>query len=258
MRQSVTWLDPRISASPPIRDSVHIPVSELPKRVHELPSRQETIWIADAGTEAQDAVEWLRSNGRICELQSDFEFGEAGNGRLWSPNRFLEPCVPQIPIGKALDLACGSGRDAVFLASAGFEVTAVDHLEDALVMGRDLARRYLRQGEDVEWVCSDLEQSTPSGRFDLVTCFRYLNREVLSNISRLLNPGGHLVFETFTSIHREKFGKPRTERFVLQPGELRSFVSNLTIVEYDENWHDGSHTAQLWAKNALDPRYANN
>ena len=241
------WLDTRLNASPPIADSVHIPLAELEFRVHELPPRHETIWIAKTGPFALEACAWLNANGRIAKAEDGFEYGDSAGGRLWAPNPFLEHCLNGIPPGKALDIACGSGRDAVYMASCGFRVTAIDHLQEALEMGKDLERRYLANCEPISWVRTDIEKTPPQGQFDLVTCFHYLHRPILAHISDLLAPGGKLVFETFTSVHREKHGKPRTENFVLQPSELKDLVKNLSLVEYEEDWHDSRHTARIWA-----------
>jgi SAM-dependent methyltransferase len=223
---------------------VNIPVCELPDRVHELPPRLATTRIADVGVEAAEALAWLEANGRAAVIASGFEFGESADLRLWSPNAFLEQCVSRIPVGMALDLACGSGRDAVFLASRGFEVTAIDHLADAIAMGRDLELRYAA-GAPIQWLCDDLEKLPLTGQFDLVTCFYYLNRGLLENVGVLLRPGGYLVVETFTTVHRERFGKPRSKAFVLKPGELLQMASGLSVIEYEEDWHDGRHTARL-------------
>ena len=143
--------------------------------------------------------------------------------RLWRPNAFLMNVLPRIGRGRALDLGCGCGREALAIAAAGFEVLACDRLEDALEKGRDMARRYL-QGEGIDrsgitWQCVDLEEEgPPEGRFDLITSFRYLHRPLMESIVDRLRPGGSLVLETFTATHRERYGKPSSDRHVLQLG----------------------------------------
>jgi len=254
MIEKAKWLDPRAQATPSIQDSVNIPVSELASRRHELPARFDSVLVADVGHEAGLAHSWLKENGRTAEIGSGFEYGETCQGRLWSPNAFLERSVTEIPVGKALDLACGSGRDAVFLASCGFEVTAVDHLSDAIEMGERLEQQYVGSSRPISWARVDLDNGSPAGRFDLVTCFYYLNRKLLERICDLLNPGGHLVVETFTAEHRAKFGKPRSEDLVLKPGELLKIAAELSVLEYEEGWYGDRHTARLHA--FLDPLHA--
>ena len=251
MLQKGCFLDVRPLPFPRIKGAVSIPLEELPSRVFELPSRQVRIEIVDTGPEAHKAREWLIGCGRQGDLVPDFELGNNGDYRLWAPNRFLEETLPKVPIGSALDLACGSGRDAVYLASCGYKVTAVDHLEDALEFGRELSTRYLSGAQSIEWVKSDLDKPHGLGTFDLVICFYYLNRQLLSKVFELLNPGGHLIVETFTVKHRETFGKPRSEHLVLQEGELLQLSAGLRVRDYQEGLHEGRITARLWAENPI-------
>lgn len=87
---------------------------------------------------------------------------------VWSvePNRFLVPEVEGLTPGRALDLAAGAGRNAVWLATRGWAVTAVDWSDVALERGRRLAEH---QAVTVEWVLADLREWEPPARaFNLV------------------------------------------------------------------------------------------
>src|SRR5438876_4921718 len=87
---------------------------------------------------------------------------------LWSakPNRMLVAEVGELPPGRALDLACGEGQNAVWLATLGWDVLGVDFSEVAIAKAR---RRAAAEGLDVEFVCADLLDFAPeSGAFDLV------------------------------------------------------------------------------------------
>src|SRR4051812_10452832 len=155
------FLDPRpahLAADKPIRDAVNIPLSELPERMHELGPRHRDVVIAGPEPYAVEAAVFLRECGRTAAVFEEWEFGDSGSGRLWEPNVFLQEVLGDLQAGSALDLACGTGRDAVALAGHGWQVTAVDHLEDALDRGRGLARRYLTEEADrIRWTCADLE-----------------------------------------------------------------------------------------------------
>ena len=70
------------------------------------------------------------------------------------PTALLAEWLPQLSRGRALDVACGAGRDALFLAAAGYRVDAVDISAVALDRGRPAA---LEHGLDVRWLCADLD-----------------------------------------------------------------------------------------------------
>ena len=245
--EKAKWLDPRDKVSQPIFDSVNIPFADLPHRVFELPSRKESILVANAGPEAQATLDWLIENGYGAAVGRDFEMGGDRLKRLWSPNPFLESILPEISRGSALDVACGSGRDAVFMASAGFQVTGIDHLPDAIAFAQTLSTRYLPPTESIRLIAADLDETQFVERYDLVTCFFYLNRTFLRRLKDLINPGGSFVMETFTSVNRETHGKPRSEKFVLQPNELLGLLDGFEVLRYEEDWHADRHTAQIWA-----------
>ncbi|HWA81995.1 MAG TPA: methyltransferase domain-containing protein, partial [Fimbriimonadaceae bacterium] len=194
------FLDPRPAleaAAQPIADSVSIPVEELARRMHELPPRHGRGVVAGPEPWATQGVESLRASGREAVLAESWRFGGDGRGRLWRPNDFLAEIAEGLPWGEALDLACGTGRDAVYLASLGWKVTAIDHLPDALERGQDLARRYLRpeSAGRIRWICQDLEKEPVRGEFDLVSIFWYLDRRVMRSIPDCLRRGGSLVLE---------------------------------------------------------------
>jgi tellurite methyltransferase len=247
------FLDPRPAGEAvrrPIANSVNIPLEELEGRMHELPSRRETIEVVGEAGIPEAAVAWLLEHGRLAEPVKEFEYGEAVPGRLWEPNPFLLEVIEVLPAGSALDLGCGSGREAVALAACGWHVTAVDHLPDALDLGRQLERQALSADHPrIEWLQMDLEAQLPAfeRRFELVTSFFYLNRPVIERIAEYLAPGGTVVLETFTTVHRERFGKPRREHLSLRPGELLEIAGVETLL-LDEDWHGDRHTARWWAR----------
>jgi SAM-dependent methyltransferase len=109
--------------------------------------------------------------------------------------------------GRAVDVACGSGRDATYLALAGLEIVGVDILPDALEKARELAESARRPVPTLHvplWVRADLEKAWPfpPSSFDLVVCVRFLWRALLPALAASLRPGGSLVYETFTDRQR--------------------------------------------------------
>ena len=107
------------------------------------------------------------------------------------------------PRGKALDVAMGTGRNALYLASLGYEVTGIDISPVAVARCRAEAQR---RGIRIEAVCADLT-SYPLAResYDVVLNFYYLDRELCPRLVEALRPGGVLVFETFT-LEQRRFG----------------------------------------------------
>lgn len=250
-------LDPREhheANEKPIHRAVNLPFSELPNRMHELPARSGTVRVAAEQPLAWEVVQWLRSEGRQAEIAKEFCYSSHPpdeRGRLWSPNAFLEECIEQLtPPGRALDLACGSGRNAVYLKSKGWQVTAIDRLPDALQRGKELEQRYVPEGSDIVWRVEDLESDLPEfeQKFNLITIFFYLHRPLLPRLGDWLVPRGSILIETFTTLHRSWHGRPASDAFVLQPSELPNLVNGFSILHFSEDWHGNRHTARLFAQ----------
>lgn len=116
---------------------------------------------------------------------------------IWSltPNRFVAEQLADLAPGRALDLACGEGRNALWLARRGWRVTAVDFSGVALDKGR---QRAAKDGLELKWVAADLAAYVPEpGGFDLVV-IAYLHlfphdlETVLRRAADALAPGGTL------------------------------------------------------------------
>src|SRR5271156_751346 len=138
---------------------------------------------------------------------------EAAQKTTPEPAPFLIESFPLLPApharSRALDLACGAGHNAVWLAERGWPVVAVDYAPAALARAAAHAAarsipaepRALRNPPQrfsgILLVEADLETlALPPSAFDLILCFQYLDREAFPSIERALAPGGSLVFET--------------------------------------------------------------
>ena len=131
------------------------------------------------------------------------------------------------PGGNVLDVACGGGRHAEWLAKLGFEVDAVD---------RDPSL-YREPAPGVRLLGADIE-SGPwpyAGRqFDAIVVTNYLHRPLLPVLAASLEPGGVMVYETFAR-GNERFGKPSNPAFLLEPGELLEAVrGRLRVLAYED------------------------
>lgn len=134
--------------------------------------------------------------------------------------------------GKALDIAMGTGRNALYLASLGFRVTGVDVSAVAVEKCREKAERL---GLPIEALVADLERSPlPSNEYDLIVNFYYLQRSLTAQIVAALRTGGVLVFESFT-IDQLQFGwGPKSPDHLLRPGELREMFAEMEPLLYHE------------------------
>ena len=130
------------------------------------------------------------------------------------------------PGGRVLDVACGSGRHALWLAAQGFAVTGVDRNAEAL--------QGLPAG--IEAVQADLEGAPwplPGRVFDAIVVTNYLWRPLWPDLLAALAPGGVLVFETFAQ-GQQRYGKPSRPDFLLQPGELLQVCAGLRVVAFED------------------------
>jgi tellurite methyltransferase len=178
----------------------------------------------------------------------DAKHRAAAEGSLAEPAGFVMELLPLLPLGPALDLACGTGRHALLLASRLQVVTAVDSSSVALEIleqrALDAHRAVTRvkrlaqianRGHGIQLWQADLEQvSLPSGVFSLVICVNYLQRSLFSQIERTLAPGGMLLFETHTVAQLDFAGGPRNPDYLLQLGELRTAFPSLRHLLYRE------------------------
>lgn len=248
--------DPRPSAlalGKPYAGVCNIPLEELGERTSELGPRDAPMAVVAEAELLERALKALSDLGRLGTAAPE-RMAPAKRyepRRLWRPNPFLEEIAPLIAAdGRALDCGCGSGREAVFLASWGWRVEAIDVLPKALATARQMEALYgISSAPRVNWVEADLETGfePATTELGLITCFRYLHRPLIASAANWLAPGGSLVVETFTEIHRQHHGKPRRERFVLAEGELPELAAGLEVRRYEEGWHAGAHTARLWA-----------
>jgi len=156
----------------------------------------------------------------------------------------LDDLVPRT--GKALDVAGGAGRNAIWLAQLGLDVTLVDISE----VGLEIARRRAADARvSLNTVAADIElEPLPAGPWDLIVSVHYLWRPLFAVFPGILKPGGILVFTQPTITNLQRHDKPPAE-YLLDDGELPRLVGELEIVHYEEGWlAEGRHEALLVAR----------
>jgi tellurite methyltransferase len=152
-------------------------------------------------------------------------------------SRFLVENLYLLPKGRVLDIAMGSGRNAVYLAKAGFQVEGVDISPEAVGNSQELARKL-----QVEISCrvADLGNaySIAKGAYDVIICFNYLQRSLIPAIKDGLRVGGMVVYETFI-VDQAKFGKPKNPDHLLNHNELLDMFRNFRCLRYREGIIEG-------------------
>jgi len=132
--------------------------------------------------------------------------------------------------GAVLDVACGAGRHARWLAKLGFEVDAVDRAPEL----------FTSPPPNVALLGADIEGGPwpyAGRRFDAIVVTNYLHRPLFPRLAAALAPGGVLIYETFAQ-GNETVGKPSRPDFLLAHGELLQAYATLRVVAYEDGFLD--------------------
>lgn len=168
------------------------------------------------------------------------------------PSALLEGLDTLLPrSGRALELAGGVGRNALWLARRGLQVTLADISDVALKVARN---RFAQQGLLLETLQIDLEQEPfPQGPWDLVLSVHFLWRPLFQILPSVLVPAGRFVCIQPTRSNLERHAKPPA-RFLLDDGELPRLAAGMEILKYEEGWlAEGRHEALLVARRRTSP-----
>lgn len=167
---------------------------------------------------------------------ADWDARYAASELVWSagPNRFVEEECGGLPPGRALDLGCGEGRNAVWLAGRGWRVTGADFSAVALAKGRARAEA---AGVEVEWVEADVTAwDPPAGAFDLVAVV-YVQlppadrAALLGHAAAALAPGGTLLVIGHDLVNlTEGVGGPRNPEVLMTPEAVCAEIGGLEVV----------------------------
>ena len=174
-------------------------------------------------------------------------------------HRYLQTLAVACDRAPALDLACGTGRNGLYLLARCVPVVFADRDRDRLEqVSRQLeAESFTRQQQQSRIWQVDFE--VPGTRvleaqsFGAILVFRYLHRPLLQDIKEALIPGGLLIYETFT-MEQARFGRPHNPDFLLRSGELRDCFSKWNIlhdfegIEHDPASGESRAIAQLVAE----------
>jgi tellurite methyltransferase len=147
------------------------------------------------------------------------------------PSALLADWIDRIPLGQAIDVACGAGRNALYLAELGFDVDAVDISREALGRARDTGQRL---GLCVNWLEHDLDELPElDTQYQLILIIRYVNLPLIRQLTASLAPGGFLICEQHMVTEEDVIG-PTNPAYRVKPGDLFSTAERLRIHHLEE------------------------
>ena len=151
--------------------------------------------------------------------------------RKTNPVTLVQDWLPRITPGRALDVACGAGRNAIAAAEAGFEVDAIDISSNGLKLARQDAEA---RGLAINWIEQDLDDHYEFAcGYDLIMVMWYVDLPLISKLCDCLVPGGYLVCEEHLQTETDVIG-PENPAFRVAPGALREAAGGLEILHYLE------------------------
>jgi len=142
----------------------------------------------------------------------------------------------------ALDIACGEGRNSIFLARQGFSVTGIDISTEGIVKA---SRWAVAERLEIAFLVADLETYEFTGNWDLIINFNFLLRGLIPRAVAALNPGGVMVVDTI--LDSPFLPGEHTKAYLLQPGELKGLFADFPgkVLQYEEHLLDSAPTAKL-------------
>ncbi len=164
------------------------------------------------------------------------------------PPPLLLEVAPLLPEGgTAIDLACGEGQAAVYLASRGLSTVGLDISDVALEKGRRLAEE---KGVEVHFEQADLStHELPHEAFDVIHCAHYLCRDLVPRIRQALRPGGTVVMEMLVTGRHP--GHEIPPRYLVDRNEVLRWFIDFWVLFYREGWGEARGVAQIAARKPL-------
>ncbi|KAB1185177.1 MULTISPECIES: bifunctional 2-polyprenyl-6-hydroxyphenol methylase/3-demethylubiquinol 3-O-methyltransferase UbiG [Haloferax] len=169
------------------------------------------------------------------------------------PSPVLRAYIETFPEGRALDVAAGTGRNAIFLAEEGYDVDALDQSSAGLEIIRE---RAVEAGveDSIQTIQADAtEYEYPVAEYDVITLsfFRILDR--FGDIKTALKPGGVLFYQHHLQSSSPATIGPSTDRYRFQSNELLRACLDMTVLYYEESTEERddrtSATATIVARN---------
>lgn len=186
-------------------------------------------WTVDARVSQADQDKW------------NLRYREGTYAIRKHPSALLEKWLPKLKIQeahpRAIDVACGAGRNAIYLARRGWYVDAVDISQVAL---DHLTETATTENLPITCIQMDLEAASlrsadlfTADRYDLAIMIRYTNMPLVDTLKDVLKAGGYLIVEEHLVTESDVIG-PQNQEFRIPPGVLRDAATGLDIISYRE------------------------
>lgn len=166
-------------------------------------------------------------------------------GAFPAPDEFLVNHAGMLRSGRALDVACGRGGNAIFLAERGYSVDAVDISFQALYR---LQTEAARRGLDIRCVVADLDcYSLATSLYDLVTVFYFFSKPLMMSVKDALKESGLIFYATFNERHtsvRPEFNPA----YLIPPDGLRQYFPDFEMLAYETSAGENDNVSRLIAR----------
>ncbi len=161
------------------------------------------------------------------------------------PAKFLAENFDYLPAeSKVLDMGMGEGRNSVFLAKKGHQVTGIDISSVAVKKAKALAKEFKVRISTVVGTLNKYQ--IKAGSFDAIICFYFVDRSLNKKIMKWLKPGGILIYAAHTTNEYHKTSsKKENINYYLKPQELLSMFPGMKILKYEEPIHEKEFRAGI-------------
>ncbi|MBS3815612.1 MAG: methyltransferase domain-containing protein [Hadesarchaea archaeon] len=149
-----------------------------------------------------------------------------------NPSELLLKWISRLPSGRALVIACGAGRNALFLAENNYEVDAIDYSKEALSIAKERAQN---KELEINWILADLSNYVfPSEAYEVITMMHYKPENNHQEIKNSLKNGGYILQEHHINTQTPMDHGPSNPEFRYDSNELLESYSDFQIFEYEE------------------------